>query len=243
MIRPDGRPADELRPTTITLGAQTFAEGSVLIESGQTRVLCAVSVEEGVPQFMRGAGRGWVTAEYGMLPRSTVTRNPRESKSGRPRGRSQEIERLIGRSLRAVVDLEKLGEITLTVDCDVLQADGGTRTTAITGAYVALYQALDTLKKRNKIRSIPLSAAVAATSVGLIDGQVILDLCYEEDFRADADFNLVLTDAGELVEVQGTGERGPFSRDALDQVLETAIAGAARLFEEQRRAIGTLSQL
>ena len=240
MIRVDGRNPDQLREVRITPGAQVFAEGSALIETGQTRVLCSVSVEDGVPQFLRGAGRGWITAEYGMLPRSTITRSPRESRTGGPKGRTQEIQRLIGRSLRAAVDLERLGERTLTADCDVLQADGGTRTAAITGAYVALNQALLALVKRNDLSSMPLNCAVAATSVGLVDGQVLLDLCYEEDYRAQADFNVVMTDQGEFVEVQGAAEGGTFSKGALDDVLALAERGIAALFQAQKEAIDIL---
>lgn len=220
----------------ITPGVQEFAEGSVLIETGRTRVLCAVSVENGVPLFLRGAGRGWVTAEYGMLPRSTVTRSQRERDS-RVGGRTHEIQRLIGRSLRAVVDMEQLGERTLIVDCDVIQADGGTRTAAITGAYVAVHQALLTLLKRGDIASMPLKSAVASTSVGIVDGEVLLDLCYEEDFRAEADFNVVMTEAGEFVEVQGTAEHKPFPRSALDKVLSLAEKGIGELFQAQKGAI------
>ena len=238
MPRSDGRAPDELRPVDIVPGVQAFAEGSVSIETGQTRVLCAVSVEEGVPAFLRGAGKGWITAEYSMLPRATVTRSPRERRTGGPRGRTHEIQRLIGRSLRAVVDLEQLGERTLTVDCDVLQADGGTRTAAITGAYVALYQALLTIAKPGA--TLPLKGAVAATSVGVVDGDVLLDLCYEEDFRASADFNIVMTDGGEFVEVQGTAESMTFTRDTLDAVLATAERGIARLLDIQRAVIAGL---
>ena len=240
MPRSDGRAPDELRPIDIVPGVQAFAEGSVSIETGQTRVLCAVSVEEGVPAFLRGAGKGWITAEYSMLPRATVTRSPRERRTGGPRGRTHEIQRLIGRSLRAVVDLEQLGERTLTVDCDVLQADGGTRTAAITGAYVALYQALLTIAKPGA--TLPLRGAIAATSVGVVDGDVLLDLCYEEDFRASADFNIVMTDGGEFVEVQGTAESMTFTRDTLDAVLATAERGIARLLDIQRAAIAGLER-
>lgn len=202
-----------------------------------TRVLCAVSVEDKVPRFLRGAGRGWVTAEYAMLPRSTHTRAPRERT---PRGRSQEIQRLIGRSLRAAVDMDKIGERTFTVDCDVLQADGGTRTAAITGAYVALHQAFAALAADGKIAEMPLRTAVAATSVGIVDGMVMLDLCYDEDSRADADFNVVMTAAGEFVELQGSAERAPFSRDALDQALAIAERGIRRLIRIQRDAIAAM---
>ena len=215
-------------------GALAYAEGSALIATGDTRVLCAVSVEEGVPRFLRGQGRGWLTAEYAMLPRSTNTRTPRSASSG---GRAREIQRLIGRSLRAVVDLRALGERTLTVDCDVLQADGGTRTAAITGAYVAVREALDGMEARGELSGAALRAAVAATSVGVVDGEVLLDLCYEEDHRADVDVNIVMTDAGEFVEVQGTAEGTPFSRATLDAMLALGERGISRLLEAQREAL------
>ena len=235
MTRIDGRAADELRPVRITPGALAYAEGSALIETGDTRVLCAVSVEDGVPRFLRGAGQGWVTAEYAMLPRSTNTRTPRSASSG---GRAREIQRLIGRSLRAVVELGALGERTLTVDCDVLQADGGTRTAAITGAYVALRQALDGMAERGQLSGPPLRAAVAATSVGMVDGQPLLDLCYAEDHRADVDVNLVMTDAGEFIEIQGTAEGAAFSRASLDAMLELGESGIRQLLAAQREALG-----
>ena len=237
MKRTDGRGANQLRPLRIQLGAQEFAEGSVLIETGKTRVLCAVSIEERVPGFLRGSGQGWITAEYSMLPRSTTTRTPRESREG---GRVREIQRLIGRSLRAAVDLRRLGERTLTVDCDVLQADGGTRTAAITGAYVALHQALAGLVRREAVPELPLRSAVAAVSVGIVDGGVLLDLCYEEDVRADADFNVVMTDRAEFVEVQGTAEGLTFSKATLDDVLSLAEQGVGDLLQAQRQAIGGL---
>lgn len=237
MKRTDGRGANQLRPLRIELGAQEFAEGSVLIETGKTRVLCAVSIEERIPGFLRGSGQGWITAEYSMLPRSTTTRTPRESREG---GRVREIQRLIGRSLRAAVDLRRLGERTLTVDCDVLQADGGTRTAAITGAYVALRQALDGLVRREAVPDLPLRSAVAAVSVGIVDGGVLLDLCYEEDARADADFNVVMTDRAEFVEVQGTAEGQTFSKATLDEVLSLAEQGVGELLQAQRQAIGGL---
>lgn len=237
MARTDGRTNNQIRPTTITVGAQAYAEGSVIIETGMTKVLCAVSVEARVPQFLRGSGKGWVTSEYAMLPRATHTRSQRETT---PRGRTQEIQRLIGRSLRAVVDMDKLGERTLTVDCDVLQADGGTRTASITGAYVALYQAFHTLVQRDEIDQIPLSTAVAATSVGVVDDDVLLDLCYEEDFQADGDFNIVMTDKGGFVEVQGTAEGKTFSRDQLDKVLSAASEGINQLFDIQNSVIAGL---
>ena len=234
MKRIDGRAPDELRPVRISTGAQGYAEGSALIEAGETRVLCAVSVEETVPRWLRGSGRGWVTAEYAMLPRSTHTRTPRGRNTG---GRASEIQRLIGRSLRAVVDLEALGQRMLTVDCDVLQADGGTRTTAITGAYVALHRAASGLLSAGKLPCLPFRAGLAAVSVGIVDGEPLLDLCYEEDVRADADVNVVMTDGGDVVEVQGTAEAAPFSRRSLDALLDLAWKGVAELVERQRAAI------
>ena len=236
MTRPDGRANDELRPTKITCGVQAFPEGSVMIETGMTRVLCAVSVEDNVPRFLRGSGQGWVTAEYAMLPRSTLTRTPRERT---PRGRTQEIQRLIGRSLRAAVDLEQLGERTFTVDCDVLQADAGTRTAAITGSYVALHLAIAALVDEKQLPELPILSAIAATSVGIVGGEVLLDLCYEEDAEADADFNIVMTAEGEFVEVQGTAEGIPYSRGALDNVLSVAEDGIRQLIAIQQDAIAT----
>jgi len=235
--RADGRALDELRPIQITPGFQSFAEGSALIELGKTRVLCSVSVEERVPGFLRGEGSGWITAEYAMLPRSTVTRTPRDSSLGRIAGRSQEIQRLIGRSLRAVTDLTALGERTFVVDCDVLQADGGTRTAAITGAYVALHQAMQTLANMGVIASIPLKNAVAATSVGIVHSYRLLDLCYDEDYKAEVDFNVVMTSKGEFVEVQGTAEAKPFSRETIDSLLSLAEKGIKQLFEIQQAAL------
>lgn len=234
MTRIDGRRRDRIRPTSIETGVQSYAEGSTLIAMGDTRVLCAVSVEESVPRFLRGSKRGWVTAEYAMLPRSTLTRTRRETT---PRGRTQEIQRLIGRSLRAAVDMNRLGERTLTVDCDVLQADGGTRTAAITGAYVALYQALATMRDNGDLDDIPVKLGVAAVSVGVVDGEAVLDLCYEEDHRAEVDFNVVMTDTGEFIEVQGTAEDGAFSRARLDELLSLAETGIAQLSDIQRAAI------
>ena len=238
--RIDGRAFDELRPTTITLNYQEFAEGSVLVEVGKTRVICAASIEERVPSFMRGQGKGWITAEYGMLPRSTLSRINRErSAKG---GRTMEIQRLIGRSLRAVTQLDKVGERTITLDCDVLQADGGTRTAAITGAYVALYQALLGLVRKGALHHVPLNSSVAATSVGVIGGEVMMDLCYDEDFKADVDCNVVMTDKGEFVEVQGTGEDHPFTRTVLDEILGLAEAGIQRLTAIQKESIATLTK-
>ncbi|MGD9115694.1 MAG: ribonuclease PH [Dehalococcoidia bacterium] len=237
MKRADGRAFDELRPARITPGFQSFAEGSALIELGKTRVLCSVSVEDKVPPFLRGQGTGWITAEYGMLPRATVTRSPREASVGRVAGRSQEIQRLIGRSLRAVTDLANLGERTLIVDCDVLQADGGTRTAAITGAYVALSQALKNLANMGIIASIPLLSAVAATSVGIVHDHQLLDLCYDEDCIAAVDFNVVMTGRREFVEIQGTAEGKPFSRERVDSLIALAEKGIERLFEIQQAAL------
>ncbi len=242
MKRGDGRAWDELRPVNITLGFQEFAEGSALIELGKTRVACAVSVEDRVPSFLReeGARGGWVTAEYSMLPRSTVTRTPRNSFGERVSGRSQEIQRLIGRSLRAVTDLTALGERTLIVDCDVIQADGGTRTAAITGAYVALYQALQTLVNMGVLSSLPLKSAVTATSVGVVHGNMLLDLCYDEDRIAEVDFNVVMTSKGEFVEIQGTAEAKPFSRQTIDALLSLAEKGIEQLFQAQQAALQSL---
>jgi len=238
--RVDGRAYDALRPIKITPGYQSFAEGSVLIELGKTHVLCSVSVEERVPGFLRGSGSGWITAEYAMLPRATVTRNRRDSSVGKVTGRNQEIQRLIGRSLRAVTDLDALGERTLMVDCDVLQADGGTRTAAITGAYIALHQALKTLANMGVISSIPLKSAVAATSVGIVHSYMMLDLCYDEDFNAAVDFNVVMTDRNEFVEVQGTAEGKPFSRERIDELLSLAEKGIKELFQIQEETLRKL---
>ena len=242
MKRADGRAYDELRPVKITPGFQSFAEGSALIELGQTQVLCAVSVEERVPSFLRGGGSGWVTAEYAMLPRATVTRNPRDSSMGRISGRNQEIQRLIGRSLRAVTNLASLGERTLIIDCDVLQADGGTRTAAITGAYVALNQALQTMQNMGIISSVPLKSAIAATSVGIMHGDMMLDMCYDEDYNAAVDFNVVMTSRGEFVEIQGTAEGKPFSKETIDSLLSLAETGIRQLFEAQQNTIERLKR-
>jgi len=234
--RPDGRSWDHARPTTIIPGYQKFAEGSALIQTGNTKVICTASLEERVPAFLRGQDKGWVTAEYAMLPRATSTRTPRERDAGRINGRSQEIQRLIGRALRAVTDLEALGERTVVIDCDVLEADGGTRTAAITGSYVALHQALDMLVKNRVLSQVPIRCAVAAISVGVMREQLLLDLCYEEDFQAQADFNVVLTDRGELVELQGATEAAPFPRQRVTEVLALAARGVEPLFQIQREA-------
>ncbi|MFA5628845.1 MAG: ribonuclease PH [Dehalococcoidales bacterium] len=241
--RIDGRNYNELRPVRITLGYQSFAEGSVLIEMGKTKVICAVSVEERVPVFLKGSGTGWITAEYSMLPRSTNTRTQRDSSLGKVSGRSQEIQRLIGRSLRGVADLSELGERSLYVDCDVLQADGGTRTAAITGAYVALYQAMNTLANMGIISSIPLKCAVGAVSVGIVNNNVLLDLCYDEDSKAQADFNIVMTGNGEFVEVQGTAEGKPYSKSTFDEVLSLAGDGITELFKIQQETIDQIRKL
>jgi ribonuclease PH len=235
MIRSDGRRPDELRPVSIEPGYLLYADGSAWIKAGNTAVLCAVTVEDGVPLFARGRGSGWVTAEYAMLPRSTQTRTTRERT--RAGGRTSEIQRLIGRSLRSVCRLDLLGERTFMVDCDVVQADGGTRTAAITGAYVALSQAMHKLVQDGSLRSFPLRCAVAATSAGVIEGMPVLDLNYEEDARAEVDFNVVMTEEGELVEVQGTGESHPFTREAMNDLLDLAMAGIRRLFEVQSAAL------
>jgi ribonuclease PH len=238
-LRAGGRRADALRPLRITRAFSRHAEGSVLMEAGDTRVLCTASVEEAVPAFLKGKGKGWVTAEYGMLPRATNTRTRREAVEGRQSGRTQEIQRLIGRSLRSVVDLAKLGERTLRIDCDVLQADGGTRCASITGAYVALVDAMRWLRARGSLAQDPLREPVAAVSVGIVAGVPMLDLDYGEDSRCDTDMNVVMTGAGGLVEVQGTAEREPFTRAQFDTLLSLAGQGIARLHDAQREALAT----
>jgi len=237
MKRADGRAYDELRPIRIVPGFQSFAEGSVLIEIGKTSVVCSVSVEDRVPAFLRGGGTGWITAEYSMLPRATVTRTARDSSVGRIAGRGQEIQRFIGRSIRAVTDLAALGERTLLIDCDVLQADGGTRTAAVTGAYVALHLAAETLANMGVISSIPLISAVAGTSVGVVHGYRLLDLCYDEDCNADVDFNVIMTSRGEFVEIQGTAEVKPFNKETVDFLLSLAEKGIRELFQAQQAAL------
>ncbi|MBN1370095.1 MAG: ribonuclease PH [Dehalococcoidaceae bacterium] len=237
MKRIDGRSWDELRPVKITPGFQPFAEGSVLIEIGQTRVACTASIEDKVPPFLRGSGSGWVTAEYAMLPRATVTRTSRDFVQGRISGRNQEIQRLIGRSLRAVTDLSALGGRTFQVDCDVLQADGGTRTAAITGSYVALYLAMHNLANMGMISSIPFKCPVAAISAGIVHDNMFLDLCYDEDFNAGADFNIVMNGNGEFVEVQGTAEGKTYNKETLDSILSLSEKGINELFEYQKKAL------
>ncbi|HSU04270.1 MAG TPA: ribonuclease PH [Acetobacteraceae bacterium] len=238
-MRPSGRAADALRPVTLTTGFARHAEGSCLIRMGNTEVLCAASVEGRVPPFMRGSGQGWVTAEYGMLPRATHTRGDREAARGKQSGRTQEIQRLIGRSLRAVVNRAVMGEMTVTLDCDVLNADGGTRCAAITGAWVALSLAFRHLRKMNVLKADPLIGQVAGVSCGIVGGQAVLDLDYDEDSSADADANFVLTGAGGIVEVQGTAERAPFSETQFFSLLTLARAGTLALFALQRDATGS----
>jgi ribonuclease PH len=239
-MRSDLRPANQLRDTAMTPNYLMHAEGSVLIEAGHTRVICTASVEDRVPGFLRNSGKGWVTAEYGMLPRATSTRMQREASSGKVGGRTQEIQRLIGRSLRSVTNLPALGERTIWIDCDVIQADGGTRTASITGAFVALALALEKLRARDVIKTIPLSDYVAATSVGIVDGEPLLDLAYEDDSRADVDMNIVKTGNGRFIEVQGTAEAEPFGREALMLLLDLADLGIAQLVEKQRAIVGHL---
>ncbi|MEU1811127.1 ribonuclease PH [Micromonospora sp. WMMD1076] len=242
MVRPDGRRPDQLRPVTLTRGWSTHPEGSVLVEFGATRVLCTASVTEGVPRWRKGSGLGWVTAEYAMLPRATNTRSDRESVRGKVGGRTHEISRLIGRSLRACVDLKALGENSIVLDCDVLQADGGTRTAAITGAYVALHDAVTWLAGRKalagKVEKV-MHRSVAAVSVGVIGGEPMLDLCYAEDVTAEVDMNVVCTGTGDFVEVQGTGEAGVFARDQLDALLDLGVAGCLELADAQRKALSS----
>ncbi len=237
-MRKDGRRPDELRPVKITKGFISTAEGSVLIEMGQTKVICTASVEEKVPQWLAGSGRGWITAEYWMLPRATQTRTMRESVTGRIGGRTHEIQRLIGRSLRSVVDLDSLGERTIWVDCDVIQADGGTRTASITGAYVALVEAVRFCVSNGILEKNPIRESIAAISVGVVDGTPMLDLCYEEDYRAEVDMNVVMTESGNFVEVQGTAEGAPFTRQTLDELLGLAEKGIKKLLSVQKEVLG-----
>jgi len=236
--RPSGRRPEELRPVRMTRGYTRHAEGSVLVEFGETRVLCTASVEARVPAFLRDKGAGWLTAEYGMLPRATHTRGEREATRGKQSGRTQEIQRLIGRALRAVIDLSVLGERTIHLDCDVLQADGGTRTAAITGAFVAVHDALSWMRAKDMIKVLPVKDFVAAVSVGMLRGTPLLDLDYSEDVACDTDMNVVMTGAGRYVEVQGTAERDPFARADLDAMLSHAARGIAELVAHQRRALG-----
>lgn len=243
MARVDGRNVDEMRPITIERNFIRHAEGSVLISVGNTKVICTATIEDKIPPFLRGQGVGWITAEYAMLPRATDVRNMRESSRGRVGGRTHEIQRLIGRSLRSIVDLKALGEKTIWIDCDVIQADGGTRTSAITGSYIALVDALTKLKEKEKWKRLPLNDYLAAISVGIVDGVPLLDLCYKEDSRAQVDFNVVMTGSGKFVEVQGTAEQNPFSRAEMDQMLALAEKGIGELVKIQRQVSATDGQL
>lgn len=236
-MRPDRRQHSEMRSVRMQTGYLLTAEGSVLIEAGNTRVLCAATVEDAVPQFLRGSGKGWVTAEYSMLPRATTTRTPREWTKGRPSGRTLEIQRLIGRSLRAVVDLEALGERSIIVDCDVIQADGGTRTASITGAFVALALAARAMLRFGTLQRDPILDHVAATSVGIVNGETLLDLCYEEDSQASVDMNVVMTGKGEFVELQATGEKTSFSDSQLAEMIALSRTGIRELIEIQKKAL------
>ncbi len=240
-MRHDGRRPDELREARFTRGYTSHAEGSVLVEFGQTRVLCTATVENGVPSFLRNSGQGWITAEYGMLPRATHTRSAREAARGRQTGRTQEIQRLIGRSLRACVDLRSLGERTVTLDCDVLQADGGTRTAAITGAYVALVDAIEGLRERRVLERNPVHGQIAAVSVGIVGGTAVLDLDYREDSEAETDMNVIMNSGGAFVEVQGTAEGHAFRREELDSLLDLASLGIERLCRLQREVLAGAS--
>jgi len=239
-MRSDGRLDEQLRPTRITPNYLLHAEGSVLVESGKTKVICTASVEDRVPPFRRNSGKGWVTAEYGMLPRATSTRTQRESSAGRVGGRTQEIQRLIGRSLRAVTKMEELGERTITLDCDVIQADGGTRTASITGAFVALALAIHKMREQDLIRTVPIVDYVAATSVGIVEGMPMLDLAYAEDSKADVDMNIIKTGGGLYIEVQGTAEAMPFGREALNRLLDLGDTGIRQLIALQRGLVGSI---
>ncbi|MFA5005728.1 MAG: ribonuclease PH [Candidatus Omnitrophota bacterium] len=236
MTRIDGRGVDKIRKVTITRNYIKYPEGSCLIELGNTKVICTASVEETVPPFLRNSGTGWVTAEYGMLPRSCNSRIPR----GKDSGRTYEIQRLVGRTLRSVTDMKSLGERTIWIDCDVIQGDGGTRTAAITGSFIALVDALQKLKKDGLINRVPVADYVAATSVGILDGNLILDLCYEEDSKAEVDMNVIMTGSGDFIEIQGTAERKPFSKEKMDAMLEFAKKGIGELFIVQRKLVGDI---
>lgn len=240
-MRTDGRQTNELRPLTITPNVNKYAEGSVYIEVGDTKVLCTASVEERVPHFMKGQGKGWVTAEYSMLPRATHTRNQREAAKGKLGGRTMEIQRLIGRALRSVIDLQALGERTITVDCDVIQADGGTRTTSITGAFVALTIAMNKLATQHKLAKFPITDYLASVSVGVVGDRALLDLNYEEDSKAKVDMNVVMTGSGQFVELQGTGEERPFSREELDQLLALGSEGIEKMIAMQKEILGPIA--
>lgn len=241
MQRVDGRNPGQIRPVQMTPNFNKYAEGSVLIEVGDTHVICTATVEERVPPFLKGQGKGWVTAEYSMIPRATGTRTMRESAKGKLSGRTMEIQRLIGRALRSVVNLEALGERTITLDCDVIQADGGTRTSSITGAYVAMILALNKLVEQGMLDKIPVTDFLGAISVGIVDGEPMLDLCYAEDSAAEVDMNVVMTGAGRFVEIQGTGEEATFSRDEMNQLLDLATAGIEELNKLQRQVLGEVA--
>ncbi|MDI3548185.1 MAG: ribonuclease [Halanaerobiales bacterium] len=236
--RIDGRENDQLRSVKITRNYTKYAEGSVLIETGDTKVICTVSIEDGVPYFLRGQNTGWLTAEYSLLPRSTHTRTVRDAARGKIAGRTREIQRLIGRSLRSIIDLDKIGEKTIWVDCDVIQADGGTRTASITGAYVALVDAVSYLIETGELEESPLSSFMAATSVGIVDGEILLDLCYAEDSQAQVDMNIVMTEEGKIIEIQGTAEKYPFSRQKMDVFLDLAEKGIRELIAAQKESLG-----
>lgn len=241
MMRSNGRGADQRRPMNLTVNINKYAEGSVYIEVGDTKVMCTATVEEKVPMFMKGQGKGWVTAEYSMLPRATQTRNQRESARGKLSGRTMEIQRLIGRSLRSVVDLQALGERSVTIDCDVLQADGGTRTTSITGAFVAMALAMHKIAQKHALPVFPITDFLASVSVGIVGQDTLLDLNYDEDSKAKVDMNVVMTGQGQFVEVQGTGEENPFSRAELDGMLALAEKGIREMIEQQREALGPVA--
>jgi len=241
MQRIDGRNNEQIRPVKIIRNYLKHAEGSVLIEMGDTKVICTASVDDKVPPFIKGTGKGWITSEYGMLPRSTETRKPRESARGKIDGRTMEIQRLIGRALRSIVNLEKLGEITIYIDCDVIQADGGTRTASITGSFVALVDALYNLVQQEKLKEVPLNGYIAAVSVGIKDGEAILDLNYAEDSTCQVDMNMVMTDRGEFIEIQGTGEESPFNKVQLKEMMELAEKGIQELIEIQKQSLGEIA--
>jgi len=236
--RVDGRSNDQIRTTTLERDYTKYAEGSVLVSTGDTKVICTASVENSVPYFLRGKNKGWLTAEYSLLPRSTQTRTIREAAKGKRSGRTREIQRLIGRSLRAIIDLEMIGERTIWIDCDVIQADGGTRTASITGAYVALYDAVQYMLEEDMINESPLNGFAAATSVGIVDGEYLLDLCYEEDVNAQVDMNIVMDEEGQIIEVQGTAEKDPFTREEMDKFMDLAEKGINDLIKEQKKSVG-----
>jgi len=236
--RVDGRKNNEIRETEIERNYTKYAEGAVLISTGDTKVICTASVEDSVPYFLRGQNKGWLTAEYSLLPRSTQTRTIREAAKGKRSGRTREIQRLIGRSLRAIIDLDKIGERTIWIDCDVIQADGGTRTASITGAYVALYDAVQYMLENEMIKESPLKGFAAATSVGIVDGEYLLDLCYEEDVNAQVDMNIVMAENRDIIEVQGTAEKDPFSREEMDKFLDLAEKGIKDLIKAQKKSVG-----